>query len=336
MSTAKKVALTGDRPSGKLHLGHYVGTLKNRVLMQDEYDLFVIAADLQALTDNYATPEKVRENVLEVCLDYLAVGIDPGKATIFIQSQIPAIFELTKLYLNLVTTARLARNPTVKEELKNKDRDEETMSAGFFVYPVSQAADITCVGADVVPVGDDQIPMIEQCNEIVDRFNHIYGPTLKRCKAIVPATGGRLVGIDGKCKMSKSLQNAIYLSDEADAIKSKVMSMYTDPNHLRVSDPGCIEGNPVFTYLDVFATDAAEVSRLKEHYQLGGLGDVALKKYLLTVLEDFIRPIRERRKVFANDPAQVWDILKQGCHKTNAIANQLWEQVRSAVKINYF
>lgn len=334
MNANKKIALTGDRPSGKLHLGHYLGSLKNRVKMQDEFNQFVMIADLQALTDNYKTPEKVRDNVFQVCLDYLAVGIDPSKTTIFIQSQIHAISELTKLYLNLVTIARLSRNPTVKEEIKNKGL-EDRLTAGFLVYPVSQAADITCVGADVVPVGNDQIPMIEQCNEIVDSFNSLYGPVLNRCKAIVPEIGDRLVGLDGKMKMSKSLDNAIYLSDEPDTLKKKVMSMYTDPNHLRVEDPGQVEGNTVFSYLDIFATNAVEVEKMKEHYQRGGLGDVAVKRYLLDILEEFIKPIRERRKELEKNPQFIWDTLKAGCKSTNDTANKTLARVKEAMKINY-
>lgn len=335
MNSNKKIALSGDRPSGKLHLGHYVGSLKNRILMQDEYDLFIMIADIQALTDNYKNPEKVRENVFQVCLDYLSVGIDPSKVTIFIQSQIPAIPELTEFYLNLVTVARLHRNPTVKDEILNK-KLEAHLTAGFLVYPVSQAADITCIGAEIIPVGQDQLPMIEQCNEIVDSFNNIYGPVLTRCKALVPEVGGRLIGIDGKLKMGKSTGNAIFLSDDSDAVKTKVMSMYTDPNHLKVSDPGQIEGNTVFTYLDTFAEDTFEVERLKEHYQRGGLGDVVVKKYLIEVLETFLNPIRAKRLELEKNPKLIWNILKEGSIKTNLISREVLKSARAAMKLNYF
>ncbi len=331
----KQIALTGDRPTGKLHLGHYCGSLKNRVKLQDEYDQYVMIADVQALTDNFENPENVNSNVMEVMLDYLAVGIDPSKTTIFIQSMIPQIAELTVLYMNLVTVARLERNPTVKEEIKSKGFGR-SLPVGFLVYPVSQAADITFIKADVVPVGSDQIPMIEQTCEIVDKFNRIYGPVLVRPRAIVPEEGARLPGIDGFAKMSKSLNNAIYLSDEPDILKEKVMRMYTDPNHIKVEDPGKVEGNVVFAFLDVFCENKAMVQDLKEHYRRGGLGDVKVKQILLEVLEEFLRPIRERRKVFASDRAQVLQIIKDGTEKVLYKAEQTMVEVRRAIGINYF
>ncbi|MFC1854806.1 tryptophan--tRNA ligase [Candidatus Dependentiae bacterium] len=331
----KKVILTGDRPTGPLHLGHYVGSLKNRVELQDEYNQFVLVADVQALTDNAQTPEKIRENITQVALDYLAVGIDPEKSTIFIQSMIPEIAELTIFYMNLVTVARVGRNPTVKTEIKQKGFGEST-PLGFFVYPVSQAADITAFGAHLVPVGADQLPMIEQTCEIVDKFNKIYNPALVRPKAMVPKTGGRLPGTDGQEKMGKSLGNAIYLGDSADDISKKVMSMYTDPGHLRVEDPGKVEGNPVFTYLDVFDPDQEEVKKLKEHYARGGLGDVKVKKYLNEVLQTFLAPIRERRETFAKDLGHIKKILKDGTEKAHGAACSTMKAVKEAMKINYF
>lgn len=332
---SKKIALTGDRPTGKLHLGHFCGSLQNRIKLQDEYDQFVMIADIQALTDNFQNPEKVSSNVLEVVLDYLAVGIDPEKTTIFVQSMIPEIAELTVLYMNLVTVARLERNPTVKEEIKNKGI-EKTLPVGFFAYPISQAADITFVDADVVPVGNDQLPMIEQTCEIVDRFNHIYGQTLVRPRAIVPEKGARLPGIDGGAKMGKSLGNAIFLADEPDQLKEKVMKMYTDPDHIRVEDPGKVEGNVVFSFLDIFCQNKTMVADLKEHYQRGGLGDVKVKKVLLEVLEEFLAPIRERRKRFAADKAQVLEIIRQGTQKARQRGAQTMTRVRKSMGIDYF
>jgi tryptophanyl-tRNA synthetase len=327
--------LTGDRPTGPLHLGHYVGSLVNRVQLQDRATQYVMLADLQALTDNVENPQKVRDNVLEVALDYLAAGIDPHKSTLFIQSMIPQIAELTILYLNLVTIHRLQRNPTVKTEMKQKGYGEN-VTAGFLMYPVHQAADITVVRATVVPVGEDQLPMLEQTNEIVRSFNRIYATDVlcevTWSKSIIP----RLVGTDGKTKMSKSLGNAIFLSDSSDVVAKKVMSMYTDPNHVRVQDPGSVEGNTVFTYLDVFDADKSAVAELKAQYQRGGLGDVVLKKRLIDVLNVFIEPIRARRIELAKDPGYVWDILQQGTRATLAVAEQTMEQVRLVTKIDYW
>lgn len=337
---ARKVLLTGDRPSGQLHLGHYVGSLRNRVALQDsgDYDCFVLIADVQALTDNFKDPQKVRDNVLEVALDYLAVGLDPERTTIFIQSLVPALAELTVFYLNLVTVARLERNPTVKTEIKEKGFGA-SIPAGFLVYPVSQAADITFCKANVVPVGEDQLPMIEQTREIVRSFNSIYGEVLVEPDPMIPddLQSRRLPGITGnESKMSKSLNNGIYLADDADTLRAKIRQMYTDPGHLRVSDPGKIEGNTVFTYLDVFADDKQKVAELKEHYQRGGLGDVKVKDYLFEVLEATMGPIRERRREFAKDPAAVYEILKAGTEKANAVASQTLFEVRKAMGIDYF
>ena len=330
----KDIILTGDRPTGPLHLGHYVGSLANRVLYQDTYQQFVIIADVQALTDNYERPEKVHQDVFQVMCDYLAVGIDPEKTTIFLQSHIPEIAQLTIYYLNLVTVNRLARNPTVKTEIQQKDFGE-SVPAGFFVYPVSQAADITCVKATLVPVGTDQLPMIEQTNEIVRTFNRLYKhDVLREVQAVVPRVG-RLVGIDGKAKMSKSLGNAIYLSDSADVVAQKVKGMYTDPNHLKVSDPGQVEGNVVFTYLDVFDENKAEVEELKLHYQRGGLGDMVLKKRLTDVLNSFLEPIRERRKLFENDRSGVINILKRGTDATRQVTAQTLRDVHTAMHIDF-
>lgn len=331
----KKIALSGDRPTGKMHLGHLCGSFQNRVKMQDEYDLFVMVADIQALTDNFENPEKVSSHVLEAVLDYLAVGIDPEKTTIFVQSMIPEIAELTVLYMNLVSVARLERNPTVKDEIKNKGI-EKTLPVGFFAYPISQAADITFADTDVVPVGQDQLPMIEQTCEIVDKFNRLYGDTLVRPKAVIPEEGARLPGIDGSAKMSKSMNNAIFFADEPDTLKEKVMRMYTDPDHIKVEDPGKIEGNTVFTFLDVFCQNKAMVQDLKDHYQRGGLGDVKVKKVLLEVLEELLQPIRERRKLFAADKAQVLEILKQGTARARDKGAQTMARVRKAMGINYF
>lgn len=335
----KQVILTGDRPTGRLHLGHYIGSLKNRVELQNsgEYDTFIMIADIQALTDNAKNPTKVHDNVLEVALDYLAVGIDPTKSTIFIQSQIPALSELTVYYMNLVSLSRLERNPTVKTEIKSKEFGEG-VPVGFVVYPISQAADITAFKANLVPVGADQAPMIEQTREIVRSFNATYGDTLIEPEALIPsdATSQRLPGIDGSAKMSKSLNNGIYLSDDSDTLRSKVMSMYTDPDHIRIEDPGKIAGNMVFTYLDIFATDKEKVAEMKEHYQRGGLGDVAVKKYLFEVLDELLTPIRSRREELAKDPEAIRQILLEGSAKANTVANQTLREVRAAIGLNYF
>lgn len=330
----QKIVLTGDRPTGPLHLGHYVGSLVNRVKLQDEYTQYVMIADMQAMTDNFDNPQKVRDNVLQVALDYLAVGIDPEKTTIFIQSLIPQIAELSVIYLNLVTVNRLKRNPTVKAEIQQKGFGE-SLPAGFLVYPVHQAADITIVKGNIVPVGNDQLPMIEQTNEIVRSFNRIYKTNvLVEAEALIPKVS-RLPGLDGKAKMSKSLGNAIFLSDSADEVARKVMTMYTDPQHIRVEDPGKIEGNTVFTYLDAFDSDVAKVAELKEHYQRGGLGDVKVKRYLADVLNGFLEPIRKRRTEFAKDPEQVMKMILQGTDKTLAVAEQTMKEVREATKLNY-
>ena len=331
----KIVVLTGDRPTGPLHLGHYVGSLANRIVLQETHQQFVMIADVQALTDNYENPEKVRENIYQVAYDYLAIGIDPAKTTIFIQSLIPEIAELTIFYLNLVTVNRLRRNPTVKTEMQQKNL-EEHVTAGFLTYPVNQAADITVVKAQLVPVGDDQLPMIEQTNEIVRSFNRIYKTdVLVEAQAMISKVP-RLPGTDGQGKMSKSLGNAIFLSDPADVIAKKVMSMYTDPNHLKVSDPGKVEGNTVFAYLDVFDPREAEVAALKEQYQRGGLGDVVLKKRLIEVLENFIGPIRQRRLDIEKNKEYVVDVLREGTEQTRVVARHTMEQVRQAMKLDYF
>lgn len=331
----KNVILTGDRPTGPLHLGHYVGSLVNRVKLQHDYQQYVMIADIQALTDNFENPEKVRENVLQVALDYLAVGIDPSETTIFIQSMIPEIAELTVLYLNLVTVNRLKRNPTVKNEIQQKGFGE-SLTVGFLAYPVSQAADITIVKGTLVPVGEDQLPMIEQTNEIVRKFNSVYKTEVfPEAKALV-SYAARLPGIDGKNKMSKSLGNAIFLSDTPEVLAQKVMSMYTDPNHLKVTDPGRVEGNTVFTYLDVFDPAQDEVAELKAHYERGGLGDVKLKRRLIEVLDGVLAPIRTRRAEFAQDPAQVMAILHAGTQKTREVAAQTMDQVRVAMRLDYY
>ncbi len=334
----KKIILTGDRPTGKLHIGHYIGSLTNRVALQESglYESFIMIADQQALTDNARNPEKIRNSLTEVALDYLAVGIDPSKSTIFVQSQIPELNELTMHYLNLVTLSRLERNPTVKAEIQQKNF-ENSIPAGFLIYPVSQAADITAFKADTVPVGEDQLPMIEQTREIVRSFNSIYGEVLVEPEAVLPSSNaGRLPGTDGKAKMSKSIGNCIYLSDDADTIKKKVMSMYTDPNHIRVEDPGQIEGNTVFTYLDVFATDKKAVEEMKEHYKRGGLGDVKVKKYLNEVLQAELEPIRNRRLEFEKDLDAVYKMLKDGSDKAEAVAANTLMEVRQAIGIEYF
>lgn len=335
---SKEIILTGDRPTGKLHLGHYVGSLKNRVELQNSglYESFIMIADQQALTDNARNPEKIRNSLIEVALDYLAVGLDPKKSTLLVQSQLPELHELTMHYLNLVTVARLHRNPTVKEEIKQKNF-ENSIPAGFFIYPVSQAADITAFKATLVPVGDDQLPMIEQTREIVRSFNNIYGDILVEPNAMLPKAGcGRLPGLDGKAKMSKSLGNCIYLSDEPDEIRKKVMSMFTDPNHIRVEDPGKVEGNMVFTYLDTFCKDKDTVEEMKEHYRRGGLGDVKIKKYLNEVLQAELEPIRLRRNEFKNDIQGVYDILKDGSEAARNVAAKTLDEVRDAIGLNYF
>jgi tryptophanyl-tRNA synthetase len=329
-----RIVLTGDRPTGPLHIGHYAGSLANRLLLQDRYKQYVMIADVQALTDNYENPQKVRENVVEVALDYLAVGIDPAKTTIFIQSLIPEIAELTIFYLNLVTVNRLRRNPTVKTEINQKGYGEN-VTAGFLMYPVSQAADITVVRADCVPVGEDQLPMIEQTNEIVRTFNRIYRTdALVEAEALIPKVA-RLPGTDGKAKMSKSLGNAIYLSDSAEVVKQKIMNMYTDPNHLRVTDPGKVEGNPVFDYLDAFDADVKTVQEMKDHYQQGGLGDMVVKKRLLEIMQAFLEPIRSRRALLSQDKKAVMDVLKKGTLQTREVAQQTMSRVKNAMHLDY-
>lgn len=335
---AKEIILTGDRPTGKLHVGHYIGSLKKRVSMQNsgKYDSYIMIADQQALTDNARDPEKIKNSLIQVALDYLAVGLDPKKSTIFVQSQIPALAELNLYYLNLVTVSRLKRNPTVKAEIQQK-HFERSIPAGFFTYPVSQAADITAFKANLVPVGDDQEPMLEQTREIVRTFNSIYGEVLVEPQGVfAPKGSGRLPGLDGNAKMSKSLNNAIYLSDDADTLRKKVMSMYTDPNHIHVEDPGKVEGNMVFTYLDIFDKDKDKVAELKEQYRAGGLGDVKIKRYLNEVLEAELGPIRARREEFAKDIPAVYAMLKEGSEKANEVANKTLEEVRRAIGVNYF
>lgn len=336
---AKEILLTGDRPTGKLHIGHYIGSLKNRVKLQNsgKYDPYIMIADTQALTDNARNPEKIRNSLIQVALDYLAVGIDPAKSTIYVQSQIPALFELTAYYMDLVTVARLERNPTVKTEIKQKDF-KDSIPIGFLNYPVSQAADITAFKATVIPVGDDQEPMLEQTREIVRTFNRVYNcDVLVEPKGYFPPKGqGRLPGLDGNAKMSKSLGNAIYLADDAKTVQKKVMSMYTDPNHIHVEDPGKVEGNTVFTYLDVFDPDKDKVAELKAEYQKGGLGDVKIKRYLNKVLEAELAPIRECREKFAQDEDAVYEMLLEGSKKANKVANATLEQVRDAIGLNYF
>lgn len=338
-SDMSQIILTGDRPTGKLHLGHYVGSLSNRVKLQNEGGkaLYVMIADQQALTDNAREPRKVQESVLQVGLDYLAVGLDPKKTTMFIQSQIPQLAELSAYYMNLVTTSRLERNPTVKSEIQQKNFNQ-SLPVGFYVYPISQVADITAFKATHVPVGDDQQPMIEQAREVARDFNRIYGrDVLVEPEIILPPKGqGRLVGIDGKGKMSKSLNNGIYLSDSADEIQKKVMSMFTDPNHIRIEDPGQVEGNVVFTYLDVFADDQEKVQELKDHYERGGLGDVKIKRYLNDILQAKLKPIRERREEFAANPDYVMNMLKEGSEKAEKVAAQTLKEVKDAMGINYF
>lgn len=344
-----KVILTGDRPTGRLHIGHYVGSLRERVILQNQGDfdkIFIMIADAQALTDNAENPQKVRDNIIEVALDYLACGIDPEKSTILIQSMIPELTELTFYYMNLVTVARVQRNPTVKTEIKMRNF-EMNIPVGFFVYPISQAADITAFGATTVPAGEDQKPMLEQCREIVHRFNSIYGETLVEPNIMLPQNNAclRLPGLDGKAKMSKSLGNCIYLSDEPEEIKKKIMSMYTDPNHLRVEDPGDTENNPVFIYLDAFCKDEdfaeflpeyKNLDELKAHYQRGGLGDVKVKKFLNNVIQKELAPIRERRKMWEQKTHEVYEILHKGSLEAKEVAAKTLENVKRAMKINYF
>ena len=343
-----KIILTGDRPTGRLHVGHYVGSLRQRVQLQNSgaYDkVYIMIADAQALTDNAEHPEKVRKNIIEVALDYLACGLD-AKSTLFIQSMVPQLTELTFYYMNLVTVSRLQRNPTVKNEIKMRNF-EASIPTGFFCYPISQAADITAFRATVVPVGEDQLPMLEQCKEIVHKFNSVYGETLVDPDIMLPQNDAclRLPGIDGKAKMSKSLGNCIYLSDEPEDIKKKVMSMYTDPDHVRVEDPGKIEGNTVFTYLDAFSTeehfakflpDYANLDELKAHYKRGGLGDVKVKKFLNNVLQDVLEPIRERRHYWEQRIPEVYEILRAGSKEAEAAAAATLHDVREAMRINYF
>lgn len=345
----EKIILTGDRPTGRLHIGHYVGSLRRRVELQNAGDykkMFVFIADAQALTDNMDNPEKVRQNVIEVALDYLACGLDPEKVTIFIQSQIPELCELSFYFMDLVSVSRLQRNPTVKTEIMMRGF-ESSIPVGFFTYPISQAADITAFRANTVPVGEDQKPMIEQATEIVRRFNHIYGETLIEPNIMLPENAAclRLPGTDGKAKMSKSLGNCIYLSETADEMRKKVMSMYTDPLHINVSDPGHVEGNAVFTYLDAFCrpehferywTDYTNLEELKDHYRRGGLGDVKCKKFLEKILNETLDPIRARRKEFEKDIPAIYDMLRKGCEDARAVAADTLADVRRAMKINYF
>lgn len=345
----EKIILTGDRPTGKLHIGHYVGSLRRRVELQNsgKFDkIFVFEADGQALTDNIDNPEKVRQNVIEVALDYLAVGLDPNKSTIFIQSQIPELCELSFYFMDLVTVSRLQRNPTVKTEIQMRNF-ETSIPVGFFTYPISQAADIAAFKATTVPVGEDQEPMIEQTREIVRRFNHIYGETLVEPEILLPDNAAclRLPGTDGKAKMSKSLGNCIYLSDSADEVEKKVKSMYTDPTHIKVSDPGKLEGNCVFTYLDAFCRpehfgrylpDYPNLDELKAHYTRGGIGDMKVKKFLAAIMQEELSPIRERRSEFEKDIPSVYEMLEKGCEVARETAAQTMDEVRKAMKINYF
>ncbi len=329
----KKRILTGDRPTGPLHLGHYVGSLQQRVALQHDYDEFIIIADVQALTDNFNNPQKVRDNVIEVALDYLSVGIDPTVATIFIQSQVPEIAELTIFYMNLVTLGRLQQNPTVKTELRQKGFENE-IPMGFLTYPISQAADITAFGAHLVPVGEDQLPMIEQTRDIVRKFNSLYGDTLAEPKEMI-SQFSRLPGIDGKEKMSKSLDNAIFLSDDAETVQSKVMKMYTDPNRIHGNEPGQVEGNPVFTYHDAFNTNKEEIADLKERYAKGTVGDIEVKQKLAHAINLFLDPIRTKRAEFEKDPEKVWHILRDGTARAREVAGETLSKVKSAMKINY-
>ena len=347
--TKEKVILTGDRPTGRLHIGHYVGSLRRRVELQNEGDfkkMFVFIADAQALTDNIDNPEKVRQNVIEVALDYLACGLDPEKVTLFIQSQIPELCELSFYFMDLVSVSRLQRNPTVKSEIQMRGF-ESSIPVGFFTYPISQAADITAFRATIVPAGEDQKPMIEQATEIVRRFNYIYGETLVEPSIMLPNNAAclRLPGTDGKAKMSKSLGNCIYLSETADEVQKKVMSMYTDPEHIHVADPGHIEGNTVFTYLDAFCrpehferywNEYANLDEVKAHYQRGGLGDMKVKRFLNNILQEELEPIRARRKEYEKDIPAIYDMLKKGCEEAREVAAQTLADVRRAMKIDYF
>ncbi|MDD5949313.1 MAG: tryptophan--tRNA ligase [Lachnospiraceae bacterium] len=344
-----KIILTGDRPTGRLHVGHYVGSLRRRVELQNsgEYDkIYIMIADAQALTDNADNPEKVRQNIVEVALDYLSCGLDPEKSTLFIQSMIPELTELTFYYMNLVTVSRLQRNPTVKSEIQMRNF-EASIPVGFFTYPISQAADITAFKATTVPVGEDQMPMLEQCKEIVHKFNTVYGEALVEPEILLPDNKAcmRLPGTDGKAKMSKSLNNCIYLADTPEEVKKKVMSMYTDPDHIRIEDPGKLEGNCVFTYLDAFCKtehfaeflpEYNNLSELKEHYQRGGLGDVKVKKFLNQVLQAELEPIRQRRKEWEKNIPAVYEILKKGSEEAQKVAAQTLQDVKNAMKINYF
>lgn len=346
---AEKIILTGDRPTGRLHVGHYVGSLKRRVELQNSgmFDkIFIMIADAQALTDNADNPEKVRQNIIEVALDYLSCGLDPVKSTLLIQSQIPELCELSFYYMNLVTVSRLQRNPTVKSEIQMRNF-EASIPVGFFTYPISQAADITAFKATTVPVGEDQLPMLEQTKEIVRKFNSIYGETLVEPEVLLPSNQAclRLPGIDGKAKMSKSLNNCIYLSDSADDVKKKIMNMFTDPNHLKVSDPGKVDGNPVFIYLDAFCQEHhfeeflpeyANLDELKAHYTRGGLGDVKVKRFLNEVIQEELEPIRKRRKEYEKDIPAIYEILKKGSEKAEEVAAKTLSEVKSAMKINYF
>lgn len=344
-----KIILTGDRPTGKLHVGHYVGSLRRRVELQNsgEFDkIFIMIADAQALTDNADNPQKIRDNIIEVALDYMACGLDPAKSTLFIQSQIPELCELSFYYMNLVTVSRLQRNPTVKSEIQMRNF-ETTIPVGFFTYPISQAADITAFKATTVPAGEDQMPMVEQTREIVHKFNTVYGETLVEPTILLPENQAcmRLPGIDGKAKMSKSLGNCIYLSEESEDIRKKVMSMFTDPDHLRIEDPGKLEGNTVFTYLDAFCKteqferylpEYANIDELKAHYQRGGLGDVKVKKFLNNVLQEELEPIRNRRKELQKDIPYVYEVLKKGSEAAREVAAKTLDEVRASMKINYF
>lgn len=335
MEKSNKIVLTGDRPTGRLHLGHFVGSIQNRIKLQNEADKsFYMIADLQALTDNADNPEKVRSNVLQVALDNLACGMNPNKTTMFVQSGVKEIAELTVLFLNLVTLARLKRNPTVKDEMKQKGFGEN-VPAGFLAYPISQAADILFCKSNIIPVGEDQLPVLEQVNEIVDDFNRLYGQTFNRVEHLVGDIP-RLMGTDGNVKMGKSLNNAIYLSDSLEEITKKVMSMYTDPNHIHVNDPGKIDGNVVFAYLDIFDKNKEELVELKKQYKKGGLGDVVIKKRLISILEDFINPIRTKREELAKNPNLVMKILEEGTVKAQAVAKETMAEVKKALKINYF
>jgi tryptophanyl-tRNA synthetase len=332
--TMEKRILTGDRPTGRLHLGHYVGSLQNRVRLQHEYDTYILIADVQALTDNFEHPEKLRENLFEVALDYLAVGLDPERVKIVVQSMVPELTELTTFFMNLVTVATLERNPTVKEEIKQRNFTRG-VPVGFWSYPISQAADITIFKAHLVPVGEDQLPMIEQAREIVRRFNKLYGKVLVEPRAMLGEMA-RLPGTDGGAKMSKSLNNCIYLSDSTEQLRKRVMSMFTDPTRIHPTDPGHVEGNPVFTYHDVFNPNKAEVEELKERYRQGTVGDVEVKQKLFAALETFLAPIRERRATYESKPERVREIVLEGTRRARAVAQETMREVRTAMKIAYF